>query len=98
MNLESGKPELEKTFHILISKNYRSPYTKRPERFLIDIVHRSYLLDFLKLLDLDFRNARKAILENHDEFVKRAEETKQECETLKPKAEISFLSQNSRGH
>jgi len=85
VKLESEEPKLEKATHILIRKDYRSPYTKRPERFLIDIVHRSYLLEFLKQLDSDFRNMRKVILENHDEFVKRAEETKREYEVLKPK-------------
>lgn len=81
VKLESGEPKLEKTTHILIRKNYRSPYTKQVERFLVDIVHRSYLSEFLKQLDLDFRNVRKAILEHHDEFVKKAEETMQEYES-----------------
>ena len=83
VELESWKPKLEKTTHILIRKNYRSPYTKHVDRFLIDIVHRSFLSDFLKQLDSDFQNMRKAILENHEEFVKMAEETKQEYKGLK---------------
>ena len=85
VKLESGEPKLDKTNHIIIRKNYRSPYTKKVERFLIDIVHRSHLSEFLKHLDSDFRNMRKAILENHDEFVKKAEETKQEYEDLRKK-------------
>ena len=85
VKLESGEPKMEKTTHILIRKNYRSPYTKQVETFLIDIVHRSHLSEFLKLLDSDFRNMRKAILENHDEFVKKAEENAQEYEGLRKK-------------
>ena len=81
VELESGEPKLEKTTHILIRKNYRSSYTKQVERFLVDIVHRSYLSEFLKQLDSDFRNMRKTILEHHDEFVKKAEETMQEYES-----------------
>ena len=96
VRLESGEPKLEKTPHILIRKNYRSPYTGHVERFLIDIVHRSHLSEFLKHLDSDFRNMRKAILENHDEFVKNAEETKQEYEGLRNKG-FSSVSRNPRG-
>lgn len=85
VKLESGKPKLEKTNHVLIRKSYRSPYTKQVERFLIDIVHRSYFSEFLKQLNSDFRKMRKAILESHDEFIKKAEEAKQEYEGLKKK-------------
>lgn len=53
--------------------------------FLIDIVHCSYFSEFLKQLNSDFKNMRKAILENHDEFVKSAEEAKKEYEELKQK-------------
>jgi len=91
VKLESGEPKLEKTTHILIRKDYHSPYTKQVERFLIDIVHRSHLSEFLKHLDSDFRNMRKTILENHDEFVKKAEETKQEYEGLRKKG-FCFVS------
>lgn len=51
------------------------PKLEKTTHILIRKNYRSYLSEFLKRLDSDFRNMRKAILENHDEFVKKAEET-----------------------
>lgn len=77
VNLKSGEPKVEKTNHVIIRKNYSSPYTKRVNRFLIDIVHRTYFAEYLKLLAANFRNMRETILENHEDFVKDAKLTMQ---------------------
>ena len=84
VNLEFGEPKLEKIEHILVKTNHRSPYTKEVESFLIDIVHRSYFSKFMRKLNQDFQNLIDLILKNHDELVKKVEETRQKYKA-KPK-------------
>jgi len=81
VNLESGEPKLEKAKHILIKTSHRSPYTKEVERFVIDVVHRSYFPEFMRKLNLDFLNLIEVVLQQHDELVKKAEEIKQKYES-----------------
>jgi hypothetical protein len=77
VNLKSGEPQLEKTMHIPIKTNYRSPYTKEVEGFLIDVVHRSYFPEFMNKLDLDFTNIIDLILQFREELARIIKETRQ---------------------
>lgn len=81
VNLELGEPKLEKKKHILVKTSYRSPYTKKVETFLVDVIHHSYFPEFMKKLNLDFLRIRNVILQHHDELVKKAEETKRKYES-----------------
>ena len=77
VTLESGNPIPQKVNHVLIRTNHRSLYTKEVNGFLVDVVHRSYFPEFMKKLNSDFLKITNVILQYHDEFLKKAEETKQ---------------------
>lgn len=74
VTFESGEPKPERRMHLLLNTHYRSPYSKKVQSYLVDIVHRTYFSEFLKILESDFIQIRKCIVENHSEFVKIAKE------------------------
>lgn len=70
----SGEPRLERRDQILLDAPYRCPYCKEVESFIIDVVHRAYFKKFMEVLEADFRMLREAIIKNHRELLKRAQE------------------------
>ena len=76
VTFDSGEPKLEKRSHILLDTSYRCPYCEEVESFTVDIVHRAYFKEFMKILEADFQGLRKAIIKHHDELLKRAKEAK----------------------
>jgi len=74
VTFESGEPKPERRMHLLFNTHYRSPYSKKVQSYLVDIVHRTYFNDYLEILKSDFIQIRRCIINNHGEFVKRAKE------------------------
>lgn len=83
VSFDSGKPKLERKKHILLSTHYRCPYCLRVESYTIDIVHRSYFGTFLKALGASFQVVREKMLENKEELLKKARDTRIKSETEK---------------
>lgn len=81
VTFDSDKPKLERKNHILLATHYRCPYCHEVESFLIDVVHRSYFSEFMKILKADFYEVRKNMLQKHEELVTKAKEDRIKCET-----------------
>jgi hypothetical protein len=77
VQLEEGQPILSRAEHILVETHYRSPFTGKAEGFLVDIVHRSSLPDFMKLYS-DLNGMRESIIEHHDEWLEEIQSIQQE--------------------
>lgn len=71
---DSGEPKLQRKNHILLTTHYRCPYCREVESFTVDIVHRSYFGEFLKVLKTKFYKTRENILGKRDELLKKAKE------------------------
>lgn len=75
-NFDSGEPILERKNHILLKTRYRCPHYEEVDSFTLDIVHRSYFSEFMKKLETYFYVLRELMLQNYDELVNRARETR----------------------
>jgi len=78
--LVSGEPRLEKKTHMLLTTHYRCPYCGKVESFTVDIVHRSYFKEFLRILKMHFYATRETMLKNRDELLKKAKEDRMKFE------------------
>ena len=76
VRFDSGEPRPEKKNHILLATQYRCPYRQEVVRFAVDIVHRSYFREFLQTARICFFEIRERIMQNLDELIKRAEDTR----------------------
>ena len=76
VNFDSGEPRLKRKNHILLATHYRCPYCQEVESFTVDIVHRSYFSEFMKILKTYFYGIREIMLQNYDELVDKAKETR----------------------
>jgi hypothetical protein len=81
VSFDSGEPKLRKKNHVLLTSHYRCPYCKEVESYTIDIVHRSYFNEFLRLLKAHFNKTIEAIIGNRDELLKRAASDKTKAAT-----------------
>lgn len=79
VTVEQGEPKLERQNHILLATSQGSPYCKEPEGYIIDVVHRTYFKEFMKLLEADFEGLKKAIIKQHDVLVGSAQEARREA-------------------
>jgi len=76
VTFDSGEPNLERKNHILLATHYRCPYCTEVESFMVDVVHRSYFREFMKILEEDFHVIRKNMLQNYDGLVNKAKEAR----------------------
>ena len=79
VKLESGQPILLETDHVLLETHHRSPYTRNIKGFVVDIVHHSFLPEFMKRLHSDIVGTRESVVEHHDEWLKEIEMIKRKC-------------------
>lgn len=79
VTFDSGEPKIDRRNHVILRTHYRCPYCQEVESFLVDVVHRSYFSEFIKILRTDFYEIRKNMLQNYDELVKGAKETRIKC-------------------
>lgn len=78
--LDSGEPTLKRKTHVLLNTHYRCPYCGEVESFTIDIVHRSYINEFLQTMKMHFYKTREMMLKNRNELLKKAKEDKMRFE------------------
>lgn len=80
--VENGSMQLLERKHLLLSTKYSPKYieefpnTETPDLdYLIDVVRKDYFSDFLKILENEYTNILKCILNNLDELSEQAKET-----------------------
>lgn len=78
--LVSGEPHLEKKTHMLLTTHYRCPYCGEVESFTVDIVHRSYFREFLRITKKHFYATRETMWKKRDELLKKAKEDRMQFE------------------
>lgn len=74
VSLASGQPILERKTHLLLETHHRCPYCGEVESFTIDVVHRLYFNEFLRIMKGHLYKTMEAIRKNRDELLKKAKE------------------------
>lgn len=69
-----GEPRLERRKHMILGTHYRCPYCENVESYTIDIVHRPYFQEFMRLWKRRFDSTEQRMLKNHSELLRRASE------------------------
>jgi effector-binding domain-containing protein len=87
----SGELKLEETNHVLLSTHFRCPYCKEVRSFTIDVVHRSYFDEYLKLLITHLHILNESISGFRNELMDRAAANRKQIEEETKKGNISFL-------
>jgi hypothetical protein len=64
----SNEMRLEHANHILLKTNYLCPYCHRIESFLIDVVHRSYFEEYMKIFKNDVKQTENILTTVRNEF------------------------------
>jgi hypothetical protein len=80
--LVSGEPTLKRRNHMLLETHYRCPYCGEVESFTVDIVHRSYFNEFLRILKMYVYKTRETMVKNRDELLKKAKEDRDRLRLL----------------
>jgi len=62
--IENGKIHVSESKHVALMTSYRTPYSIWERSFLIDVVHRDYFPNFLKVLDEDTKSFKKVVRGN----------------------------------
>lgn len=81
VTFDASRPILKRKDHIILATQYRCPYCHEVESFTIDVVHRSYFSEFMKILKTDFHRIRENMLQRHEELVTKAKEERTKCKT-----------------
>jgi hypothetical protein len=83
VTFDTGKPKPERKNHILLRTHFRCPCCQRVENFTIDVVHRSYFNEFMRVLREDFRRIREIVSDSEETLTKRAKEARAEKQKMK---------------
>lgn len=62
--IEKGKVKVSESKHVVLTTSHRTSYSIWEQGFLIDVVHRDYFPNFLKVLDRDVKSFKMVVKRN----------------------------------